>query len=81
MLLGYPGWETYCDAGFGISRAQVYRLLDRRPRAPDAIHGTVAAGTEPSRTRDTGPAAVAALDYGLSQRALIVVSGGTGDVE
>ena len=30
--------------------------------------------------RDTGPAATAALDYGLSQRALIAVSGRRGDV-
>jgi hypothetical protein len=30
--------------------------------------------------RDTGPAAAAALDYGLSQRALIAISGRTNDV-
>ncbi|MFF2964448.1 hypothetical protein ACFVT1_37460 [Streptomyces sp. NPDC057963] len=33
-----------------------------------------------SRTRDTDPGAAAALDYGLSQRALIAVSGRTDDV-
>ncbi|MFJ4007778.1 hypothetical protein ACIPWL_30600 [Streptomyces sp. NPDC090023] len=33
-----------------------------------------------SRTRDTGPAAAAALDYGLSQRALIAISGRTDTV-
>lgn len=76
--LGHPSWEAYCAAEFGISRAQAYRLLDVA-RALAAIHGAVAAGTETSRTRDTDPAA-AALDYGLSQRALIAVSGRTGDV-
>ncbi|MGW2602572.1 hypothetical protein [Streptomyces klenkii] len=72
--LGHSSWASYCDAEFGISRAQAYRLLDVA-RALAAIHGAVAAGTELSRTRDTGPAAAAALDYGLSQRALIAVSG------
>ncbi|MEW2497507.1 hypothetical protein AB0942_28825 [Streptomyces nodosus] len=67
-------WST-----FGISRAQAYRLPDVT-RALAAIHGAVAAGTKTSRTRDTDPAAVAALDYGLSQRALITVSGCTDDV-
>ncbi|MET9663635.1 hypothetical protein [Streptomyces sp. NPDC006510] len=43
-------------------------------RALAAIHGAVAGGTEMSRTRDTGPAAGAALDYSLSPRALIAVS-------
>jgi hypothetical protein len=71
-------WEAYGDAEFGISRAQAYRLLDVA-QALAAIHGAVAAGTDPSRVRDTDPAA-AALDYGLSQRALIAVSGRTGDV-
>ncbi|MFC9131888.1 hypothetical protein ACFT4A_34335 [Streptomyces sp. NPDC057099] len=74
--LGQPSWESYCDTEFGISRAQAYRLLDVA-RALAAIHGAVAAGTETSRMRDTGPAAAAALDYGLSQRALIAVSGRT----
>ncbi|MFD9286103.1 hypothetical protein ACFWD7_54780 [Streptomyces mirabilis] len=77
--LGRPSWEAYCDAEFGISRAQAYRLLDVA-RALAAIHGAVAAGTETSRTRDTDPATAAALDYGLSQRALIAVSGRTDDV-
>ncbi|MFJ4519147.1 hypothetical protein [Streptomyces sp. NPDC088816] len=49
-------------------------------RALGAIHGAVAAGTDLSRTRDTGPAVAAAFDYGLSQRALIAVSSRTGDV-
>ncbi|MCP9213481.1 hypothetical protein [Streptomyces cucumeris] len=71
--LGHSSWESYCDAEFGISRAQAYRLLDVA-RALAAIHGAIAAGTETSRTRDSGPAAATALDYGLSQRALIAVS-------
>ncbi|WP_198958442.1 hypothetical protein, partial [Amycolatopsis sp. KNN50.9b] len=55
------------------------RLLDVA-RSLTAIHGAVAAGTETSRTRDSDPAAAAALDYGLSQRALIAVSSRSGDV-
>jgi hypothetical protein len=43
-------------------------------RALAAIHGAVTASTEVSRTRDTGPVTEAALDYGLSQRALITMS-------
>ncbi|MEU3880589.1 hypothetical protein [Streptomyces californicus] len=74
--LGYSSWESYCDAEFGISRAQANRLLDVA-RSLAAIHGAVAAGPELSRTRDTDPGAAAALDYGLSQRALIAVSGRT----
>ncbi|MGW4983341.1 hypothetical protein [Streptomyces mirabilis] len=74
--LGHPSWEAYCDAEFGISRAQAYRLLDVA-HAFAAIHSAVAAGTDLSRTRDSVPAAAAALDYGLSQRALIAVSGRT----
>lgn len=73
VLLGHSSWESYCRAELGISRAQAYRLLDVA-RALAAIHGAVAAGTETSRTRDTGPSTAAALDYGLSQRALIAVS-------
>ncbi|SCF89946.1 hypothetical protein GA0115259_1044411, partial [Streptomyces sp. MnatMP-M17] len=60
LPLGHGSWESYCRAEFGISRAQAYRLLDVA-RALAAIHGAVTAGTETSRTRDTGPAA--ALDY------------------
>ncbi|MFB9608690.1 hypothetical protein ACFFTQ_37635 [Streptomyces roseofulvus] len=71
--LGHSSWESYCRAEFGIGRAQAYRLLDVA-RALAAIHGAVAAGTETSRTRDTSAAPAAALDYGLSQRALIAVS-------
>ncbi|MCZ1006532.1 hypothetical protein O1L68_06935 [Streptomyces lydicus] len=28
LPLGHPSGESYCDAEFGISRAQAYRLLD-----------------------------------------------------
>ncbi|WP_345655345.1 hypothetical protein [Streptomyces tremellae] len=79
LPLGHSSWESYCQAEFGISRAQAYRLLDVA-RALAAIHGSVAAGPELSRTRDTDPGAAAALDYGLSQRALIAVSGRTDTV-
>ncbi|MFJ1551169.1 hypothetical protein [Streptomyces sp. NPDC088246] len=78
LPLGFTSWEAYCDAEFGISRTQAYRLLDVA-RALGAIQAAVTAGTDPSRTRDTDPAA-AALDYDLSQRALIAVSGRAGDV-
>ncbi|MFJ4577429.1 hypothetical protein ACIP4W_39985 [Streptomyces sp. NPDC088846] len=77
--LAYGSWAAYCDAEFGISRAQAYRLLDVA-RALAAIHSAVAAGTDPSRTRDIADPAAARFDYGLSQRALIAVSGRTGDV-
>ncbi|MCX5426196.1 hypothetical protein OHU11_00095 [Streptomyces sp. NBC_00257] len=73
LPLGHSSWALYCEAEFGISRAQAYRLLDVA-RALAAIRGAVTAGTEVSRTRDTGPVDAAALDYGLSQRALIAVS-------
>ncbi|MER6662837.1 MULTISPECIES: hypothetical protein [Streptomyces microflavus subgroup] len=43
-------------------------------------HDAVAVGPGTSRTRDTDPAAAAALDYGLSQRTLIAVSGRTDTV-
>ncbi|MFJ8856754.1 hypothetical protein [Streptomyces sp. NPDC102437] len=76
--LSYASWESYCGAEFGISRAQVYRLLDVA-RALAAIHEAVTAGTEVSRTRETDQATAAALDYGLSQRALIAVSARSGD--
>ncbi|WP_461091576.1 hypothetical protein [Streptomyces incanus] len=71
--LGHSSWESYCATEFGISRAQAYRLLDVA-RCLAAIRGAVAAGTAASRMRDSDPAAAAALDYGLSQRALIAVS-------
>ncbi|WP_405638623.1 hypothetical protein OG543_30320 (plasmid) [Streptomyces sp. NBC_01178] len=74
LPLGFISWEAYCDAEFAISRAQAYRLLDVA-RALGAIHGAVAASPGLSRTRDSNPAAAAALDYGLSQRALIAISG------
>ncbi|MGQ7754790.1 hypothetical protein ACUN29_41295 (plasmid) [Streptomyces sp. WC2508] len=76
LPLGHASWESYGGAEFGISRAQAYRLLDVA-RSLTAIHGAVAAGTEMSRTRDTDPAAAAALGYGLPQRALIDVSSRT----
>ncbi|WP_328698418.1 hypothetical protein [Streptomyces sp. NBC_00342] len=79
LPLGFTSWESYCAAEFGISRAQAYRLLDVA-RALAAIHDAVAAGPDPSRTRDSDPAAAAALDYGLSQRALIAVSSRTDTV-
>ncbi|MFI5689940.1 hypothetical protein [Streptomyces sp. NPDC051636] len=79
LPLGHSSWEAYCAAEFGISRAQAYRLLDVA-RSLAAIHSAVAAGTETSRTRDSAPATAAALDYGLSQRALIDVSGRSSDV-
>jgi hypothetical protein len=79
LPLGHSSCESYCDAEFGISRAQAYRLLDvARSLAP--IHAAIAAGTDPSRTRDSEPAAAAALDYGLSQCALVAVSSRTDDV-
>ncbi|MEW2308910.1 hypothetical protein AB0918_09790 [Streptomyces sp. NPDC006864] len=77
--LGHGSWESYCATEFGISRAQAYRLLDVA-RALATIHDAVAASPGTSRTRDTEPAAAAALDYGLSQRALIAVSGRTDTV-
>ncbi|MCL3998222.1 hypothetical protein [Streptomyces lavenduligriseus] len=60
LPLGHSSWESYCDADFGISRAQAYRLLDVACSLA-AIHGAVIAGTETSRTRDSAPAAAAAL--------------------
>ncbi|MGW6706129.1 hypothetical protein ACWGDE_14725 [Streptomyces sp. NPDC054956] len=77
--LRYTSWESYCGTEFGMSRAQAYRLLDVA-RALAAIHGAVAAGTEVSRVRDNDPDAGVALDYGLSQRALIAVSGRSSNV-
>ncbi|MFI6530774.1 hypothetical protein [Streptomyces uncialis] len=79
LPLGHSTWESYCRAEFAVSRAQAYRLL-AVARALAAIRDAVTAGPDPSRTRDSGPAAVAALDYGLSQRALIAVSGRTDTV-
>jgi hypothetical protein len=46
-------------------------------RALAAINDAVAADPGLSRTRDTDPDGAVALDYGLSQRALIAVSGRT----
>ncbi|MFB7919181.1 hypothetical protein [Streptomyces sp. NPDC056061] len=79
LPLGHSSWESYCAAEFGISRAQAYRLLDVA-RALAAIHDAVTADPDLSRTRDTDPGSAAALDYGLSQRALIAVSGRTDTV-
>ncbi|MFF0751994.1 hypothetical protein [Streptomyces sp. NPDC004267] len=79
LPLGHPSWESYCAAEFGISRAQAYRLLDVA-RTLGAIQAAVNVGAPPlSRTRGT-PAAAAALDYGLSQRALLAVSARTDDI-
>ncbi|MFE9413909.1 hypothetical protein ACFYN0_34765 [Streptomyces sp. NPDC006704] len=77
--LGYASWEAYCLAEFEISRAQAYRLLDVA-RSLAAIDEAVTAHPGLSRMRDTPPADAAALDYGLSQRALIDVAGRTGDL-
>ncbi|CAL9327171.1 hypothetical protein [Streptomyces sp. SudanB182_2057] len=79
LPLGHSSWESYCAAEFGISRAQAYRLLDGA-RALAAVHGAVAAGTDSSRTRDSAADGAAALDYGLSQCALIDVSSRVEDV-
>ncbi|MFJ9743136.1 hypothetical protein [Streptomyces sp. NPDC101166] len=79
LPLGHSSWESYCEAEFGISRAQAYRLLGVA-RSLSAIHGAVAAGAETSRMRDSDRDAADALDYGLSQRALIAVSSRSGDV-
>ncbi|MEU8699973.1 hypothetical protein AB0C61_20355 [Streptomyces sp. NPDC048680] len=65
--------------GVRHQRAQAHQLLDIA-RFLAAIHGAVAAGTETSHTRDSDPAAVAVLDYGLTQHALIAVSARSGDV-
>ncbi|MFE4422401.1 hypothetical protein [Streptomyces sp. NPDC056817] len=43
--LGHSRWASYCEAEFGFSRAQAYRLLDVA-RALAAIHG---AGTATPR--------------------------------
>ncbi|MFF8646385.1 hypothetical protein [Streptomyces sp. NPDC015345] len=60
LPLGHSSWELYCEAEVGISRAQAYRILDIA-RALAAIHEAVTAGPDLSRTRDTGPAAAAAM--------------------
>ncbi|WP_234019707.1 hypothetical protein [Streptomyces sp. CNS654] len=79
LPLKHSSWESYCATEFGISRTQAYRLLDVA-RALATIHDAVTAGPETSRTRDSDPGTAAALDYGLSQRALIGVSGRTDTV-
>ncbi|MFJ5680738.1 hypothetical protein [Streptomyces sp. NPDC093097] len=76
--LGYASWASYCHAEFDISRARAYCLLEVA-RTLAALHDAVSI-QELSRTRDTGPVPAAALDYGLSQRALIAISGRTDDV-
>ncbi|MEK8141650.1 hypothetical protein NKH18_00695 [Streptomyces sp. M10(2022)] len=57
----------------GVPAARRRPRPGRDPRRRHRRPGT-------SRTRDSDPGAAAALDYGLSQRALIDVSGRTGDV-
>ncbi|MFD0119464.1 hypothetical protein ACFVZL_36360 [Streptomyces sp. NPDC058320] len=79
LPLGHSNWASYCGAESGISRAQAYRLPDVA-RALAAIHDAVTASTDLSRTRDTGPAAAVALDFRLSQRALIAVCARRGDI-
>jgi hypothetical protein len=54
LPLGHGSWALYCEAEFGISRAQAYRLLDVA-RALAAIHGAVDAGIETSRETPTRP--------------------------
>ncbi len=72
--LGYASWAAYCAGELHLSRAQAYRLLTVA-RTARAVHSAVRDALPPvSRTRDT-PA-----DYGLSQRALLAVSGRTDDV-
>lgn len=79
VVLGYGSWAAYAEAEFGVSRAQAYRLISIA-RTAGAIDTAVAVADPASRTRDTDPDAQAALDYGLSQRALLAVSGRTGDL-
>ncbi|WP_215105803.1 hypothetical protein [Streptomyces sp. McG3] len=76
LPLGFTSWESYCATEFGIGRAQAYQLLDVAHTLA-ALHDAVAADPGTSRTRDSNPAAAAALDYGLSQRSLIAVSSRT----
>ncbi|MDL5206391.1 hypothetical protein [Streptomyces sp. ALI-76-A] len=45
--LGYGSWEAYCAAEFGVSRAQVYRLLD----VARALAATWSMTSPPARTR------------------------------
>ncbi|WP_407842061.1 hypothetical protein ACE1OC_42675 (plasmid) [Streptomyces sp. DSM 116496] len=79
FALSHPSWEAYCAGEFGISCAQAYRLLEVA-RGLGAIQAAVTAGTPVARTRDSPPVAVAALDYRLSQRALIAVAARRGDI-
>jgi hypothetical protein len=74
LPLGFASWQAYCAAEFGISRAQAYRLLDIA-RAVGAINAAVTT-VDPSRMRDTDTA----IDFGLSQRALLAVAGRADDV-
>jgi hypothetical protein len=57
-------------------RSHVPDHVRHAPAQVTAAPGTLPAG----KACDTEPTAEAALDYGLSQRALIDVSGRTGDV-
>ncbi|MFB8000382.1 hypothetical protein ACFC4G_47500 [Streptomyces sp. NPDC056002] len=74
--LGHNSWEAYCSAEFGISRAQAYRLFDVS-RSLAAIHDAVTAGPACLARETPNPGTQAALDYGLSQRALIDISSRT----
>ncbi len=72
--LGYSGWGEYAATEFGISRAQAYRLIDIAESATVVQKAIGAAGVlAVSPAGDTEPGA--ALDLGLSQRALREVHG------
>ncbi|MFD5064504.1 hypothetical protein [Streptomyces sp. NPDC058394] len=65
--------ETSCAKEFGISRAQACRLLEGAHTLGAIQTAVTAARCGPlSLMQDTDPDTEAALDYGLSQRALWV---------
>ncbi|MFI6730296.1 hypothetical protein [Streptomyces atratus] len=72
MLSATGSWAAYAEAEFGISRAQAYRLIEVS-RAAGIVGDAVIAADPVSCMRDTDTAA--ALDFGLSQRVLLAVSG------
>ncbi|MFJ8313480.1 MULTISPECIES: hypothetical protein [unclassified Streptomyces] len=73
VVLAQPSWAAYCEAEFGISRAQAYRLLGIA-RAAGVIRAAVtgAAPESLSRMRDTHDEGAAedddavVVDFGLS---------------
>lgn len=88
VALAQPSWAAYCAAEFGISRAQAYRLLDIA-RTTGVIRAAVTAADPSdslSRMRDIAEdsaataAGAVAVDFGLSQRALLAVAGRVDDV-